>query len=121
MSERLGVDVVPVETPDECVRGSQIVIAITSSREPVFDGNLLEAGTHVTAAGSNSWTKREIDDTTLQRSELIVVDNLEQAKIECGELIWAAERGDFRWRHAIELHQVVSGQVPGRPSPDGIK
>jgi ornithine cyclodeaminase/alanine dehydrogenase-like protein (mu-crystallin family) len=120
MSERLGVEVVPAESSDECVRGSQIVIAITSAREPVFDGQLLEPGTHVTAAGSNSWMKREIDETTLQRSELIVVDNLEQAKIECGELIWAAERGSFQWRRAVELHQVVSGQVPGRPSPDGI-
>ena len=120
MAKRLGVDVVPVASPDDWVRGSHIVVAITSAREPVFDGALLEAGTCVVAAGSNSWTKREVDDTTIQRAALVVVDNLEQAQMECGELIWAVERGTFRWRQAVELHQVVSGQVKGRPSEDAI-
>ena len=94
--------------------------SITSAREPVFDGNLLEPGTLVVAAGSNSWMKREVDETTIERASLIAVDNLEQAKIECGELIWAAERGPFTWRKVHELHEVVSGAVPGRPSTDAI-
>jgi ornithine cyclodeaminase/alanine dehydrogenase-like protein (mu-crystallin family) len=120
MREKVGADVVPVGSPEECVRGSQVVVAITTAREPVFDGALLEAGTHVTAAGSNSWMKREIDETTIERAAVIAVDNLEQAKIECGELIWAAERGPFKWRDAVELHEVVSGKVNGRPSADAI-
>lgn len=120
MEDRLGVEVTPVATSDECLRGSQIVVAITNSREPVFDGNLIEPGTHVTAAGNNSWTKREIDETTITRASLVVVDNLQQAKIECGELIWAVERGAFKWRQAVELHEVVSGKVNGRPSDDAI-
>ncbi len=119
-SERLGVEVVPVASSDECVLGSQIVIAITNGREPVFDGKALEPGTHVTAAGSNSWTKREIDETAIKRADLIVVDNLEQAKMECGELIWAAERGSLSWRRVVELHQIVGGQVDGFPSSDAI-
>jgi ornithine cyclodeaminase len=120
MRERVGADVVPVTSAEECIQGSQIVVAITTAREPVFDGSLLEPGQHVTAAGSNSWMKREIDDTTIERAALIAVDNLEQAKIECGELIWAAERGSFRWRNAVELHEVVSGKVAGRPALDAI-
>ncbi len=64
--------------------------------------------------------KREVDAKTIERASVIAVDNLEQAKIECGELIWAAERGTFRWRDAIELHEVVSGTVSGRPSADAI-
>jgi ornithine cyclodeaminase len=119
MAERVGVDVVPVASAAECIGGSQIVVAITTAREPVFDGALLEPGTHVTAAGSNSWMKREVDETTIERASVIAVDNLEQAKIECGELIWAAERG-FRWHRAVELHQVVSGRVDGYPSADAI-
>lgn len=120
MAQRFGIEVVAVATPAECIRGSQIVVAITSAREPVFDGALLEPGTCVVAAGSNSWTKREVDETTIQRAALVAVDNLEQARTECGELIWAVERGTFRWRQAVELHQVVSGQVKGRPAEDAI-
>ncbi|MDA1010532.1 MAG: ornithine cyclodeaminase family protein [Chloroflexi bacterium] len=120
MAEQLGVSVEPVESAQAAVRGSQIVVTITNAREPVFDGNDLEPGTHVIAAGSNSWMKREIDETTIRRADLIVVDNLEQAQIECGELMAAATSGAFRWRQAVELHQVVGGQVAGRPSDEAI-
>jgi ornithine cyclodeaminase len=102
------------------VKGSQIVVTITNASDPVLDGAWLEPGTLVNAAGSNSWRRREIDNTTIERSALVVVDNLEQAKYECGELIFAAERGVFRWPAAVELHEVVSGKVPGRPSTQAI-
>ena len=120
MTERLGVEVVPVATTEASVQGSQIVIAITNAREPVFDGNLIEPGACVIAAGSNSYAKREVDTTTIQRASVVAVDNLEQAKIECGELIWAVDRGEFRWQQAVELHRIVSGQVSGRPTADAI-
>ncbi|MGE3856371.1 MAG: ornithine cyclodeaminase family protein [Dehalococcoidia bacterium] len=120
MRERLGLEVVGVGTPEECVRGSDIVDVITSSWLPVFDGNLLEPGTCVIAAGVNSWQKREIDDTTIRRADVIAVDNLDNAKAECGELIWAAAEGWFRWTTPVELHEIVSGKVDGCPSPDAI-
>ena len=117
MADDLGIDVVPVDSTEACLGGSQIVVAITNSRTPVFDGALIEPGTHVNAAGGNSYARCEIDDTTITRSSVIAVDNLDQAKMECGELIAAADRGVFRWGQAVELHQVVSGQVSGRSSP----
>jgi ornithine cyclodeaminase/alanine dehydrogenase-like protein (mu-crystallin family) len=120
MKERLGVNIEPVATPGAAVKGSQIVVVITTAREPVFDGALLEPGTHVTAAGSNSAFKREIDETTIQRASLVAIDNIEQAKMECGELIQAADRGLFLWNQAHSLSDVVGGKVPGRPSEDAI-
>ena len=120
MRERTGLEVVGVATPEACVQGSHIVVTITSAREPVFDGALLEPGTCVIAAGVNSWQKREVDETTIRRASLIAVDNLENAKRECGELIWAAERGWFRWTTPVELHEIVSGKVDGYPSSEAI-
>ena len=120
MSAELGVDVRPVESAHDAVAGSAIVCAITNSREPVFDGESLAPGTHVNAAGSNHWMRREVDETTIRRSDVVVVDDLEDAKIECGELIWAAERRAFRWENAVELRDVVSGRVAGRPSPEAV-
>lgn len=84
------------------------------------DGALLDPGTHVNAAGGNSYARCEVDDTTITRSSVVAVDNLDQAKMECGELIAAADRGVFRWGQAVELHQIVSGQLTGRPTPDAI-
>ena len=120
MSERLNVEVAPVDSAEECVRDADVAITITSSREPVLKGEWLKDGAHVNAAGGNHWMRREIDPAAVARSALIVVDDLEQAKIECGDLIWAAERAAFRWAMAHELKDVVSGRMSGRPSEDSI-
>ena len=120
MSTELGMDVRPAESPHEAVSQAAVVCAITNSREPVFDGDALALGAHVNAAGSNHWMRREIDETTIRRSDVVAVDDLEDAKIECGELIWAAERRAFRWEQAVELRDIVAGWRDGRPSPDAI-
>ena len=119
-SERLGVDVQPVESAQECVEGADIVIAITSAREPVVLGDWLAPGAHVNAAGGNHWLRREIDEAAVLKSEQIVVDDLEQARIECGDLMWLEARGIFRWDMAHELQDVVAGRVPGRLSQEGV-
>ena len=119
-SERLAVDVQAVESAQECVEGADIVIAITSAREPVVLGDWLAEGAHVNAAGGNHWQRREIDEATVLRSEMIVVDDLEQAKVECGDLMWLEARGSFRWGMAHELSDVVAGRLPGRVSQEGV-
>ena len=120
MEDRVGTEVVPVGTTEECVSGSDVVVTITNAREPVFDGNLLEPGMHINAAGNNGAAKREIDEKTIQRADLIVLDNKDQAQIECGELITAAANGTFRWAEAFELHHIVGGKVNGRPSNEAV-
>jgi alanine dehydrogenase len=120
MSAELGISVEPAATAEEAVGEADVVCAITSAREPVFDGNALRPGTHVNAAGSNHWMRREVDETTIRRAALVVVDDVEDARRECGELIWAAERRAFRWERAVELRDVVGGRVNGRPSPEAI-
>ena len=119
-SERLGVEVKAVDSAQGCVEGANIVIAITSAREPVVLGEWLAEGAHVNAAGGNHWLRREIDEAAVTRSELIVVDDLEQAKVECGDLMWLEARGSFRWDMAHELSDVVAGRVPGRLSAEGV-
>lgn len=120
MTEELLVDVRAAASPEEAVANADVICTITNSREPVFDGTKLKLGAHVNAAGSNGWIRREDDDTTIKRSDLIVCDAVSDAKIECGELIWAAERRTFRWETAVDLRDVVGGRVQGRPSPDSI-
>jgi ornithine cyclodeaminase/alanine dehydrogenase-like protein (mu-crystallin family) len=120
MEQRLGVPVTPVATPRECVEASDVVITITNSAEPVLEGRWLAPGTHVNAAGNNNWQHREVDESTIARSGIVAVDDLEQAKIECGELMSAVARGVFRWEQAREIRQVVAGLAPGRTSPEQI-
>lgn len=120
MSASLGVAMQPMDSPEDTVRDSDIIITITSAREPVFDGKLLQNGVHINAAGSNLLIKREIDEETVRRAHVIIVDDKEQAQIESGDLLPAIERGVLTWERVRTLGDVVAGVVPGRTSPSDI-
>jgi alanine dehydrogenase len=120
MSQQLGLPVEPASSAEAAVKGMDVVITSTSAREPVFDGNWLMPGTHVNAIGSNSLMRREIDDTTVRRSALVVVDSKDQARVECGDLLNPLERGLIRWEQIRELGDVVAGLAPGRRQASDI-
>jgi ornithine cyclodeaminase/alanine dehydrogenase-like protein (mu-crystallin family) len=120
MSESLGVAMQPAETPEETVRDSDVVITITTAREPVFDGRHLPQGVHVNAAGANFLMKREVDEETVRRAHVVVVDDKEQAKIECGDLLAPIERGVIAWERVRTLGEIVAGITPGRTSPADV-
>jgi ornithine cyclodeaminase/alanine dehydrogenase len=120
MAQRLGVAVTAVESAEAAVRDADVIITVTTAREPVLAGEWLKPGACVLAAGGNHVLRREIDSATLERAHPIVADDLDQAKTECGELIAAAERGKVRWEAVRELRQVVAGQTAGRGSADAI-
>ncbi len=120
MSDKLDIEVTPVEAVDQGVEASDIVITVTTARTPVFSGSALKPGTCVLAAGSNHWMRQELDKDTFARADLITVDDFEQSKIECGELMAAVQAGVVRWEQVRELRDVVSGTIPGRPSEDAI-
>lgn len=113
-AEATGIGVVPAGSPEAAVRGQDIVVTATTSAEPVFKGEWLAAGTHINAVGSNFLTRREIDGETVRRSACVIVDSLEQARMECGDLALAAREEAFYWEDARELGLVVVGEFPGR-------
>ena len=114
MSERLGIEVAPVESPKQAVERAHILVAITSSRIPVFDGHWLQPGTHIVAVGGADQYVTELEGRTFERVGTLVVDDVAQARVECGELILATSEGLVMWEGIRELWQVVDGVVPGR-------
>src|SRR5215471_2453870 len=109
ISSMLGVDVVPVESPEEAARGQSIVITATSAREPVLKGEWIEPGTHLNVVGSNFLSKAEVDVETIKRASIIAVDSIEQSRIEAGDLLPAIERGVINWESITELGRIVAG------------
>ncbi|MEP7340494.1 MAG: ornithine cyclodeaminase family protein [Acidobacteriota bacterium] len=109
----------PVESP-EAAADADVLITITSSREPVVEGAWLKPGAHINAAGGNSILRREFDDETIKRAALLTVDSLDQAKIESGEFVMAVEKGLLTWERVKEMRYVVAGQMQGRTSDEQI-
>lgn len=115
-----GFPVAGAGTAEEAVRGADVVITATSSREPVVRGEWLEPGTHINAVGANMLDRRELDDASLSRASLIAVDTLEQAREEAGDLVQGLNAIRGGWGGVIELHEVVAGSRPGRSSAADI-
>ena len=91
-----------------------VVITATTAKEPVLRGEWLAEGSHINAIGSNFLSRQELDVETVRRSACVVVDSIEQAKMESGDLSRAAEADAFYWEDARELGLVVTGEFPGR-------
>jgi len=110
----------PAESAEAAVRGAHVVNVITKSAEPVLKGEWLEPGQHVNAAGSNALTRREIDDATVRKCDVITVDGRGTARNECGDLLSAVEKGWLRWDYLTEIGEVIAGKAPGRTSAKQI-
>ncbi len=100
--------------PQEVVLDADIVICATTSATPLFDGNDIKAGTHITAVGTFVPEKREVDTTTIRRANRIVVDSHEACSEEAGELIIPNTEAD------AEIGEIVNGNKPGRQADDEI-
>lgn len=102
--------------PEEAVRAADVIITITGSSEPVFDGAWLREGTHVNAAGVSFPNKRELDSETLRRAARVVADSAEAARIDGGDLLL----NDFEWDRMEELGPIIAGRLPGRRTEEEI-
>jgi alanine dehydrogenase len=123
MTELLKVKVRPVSSPEEIVKGSDIVMCATNSSQPVFDGNWLEPGQLVTTLVNTDGVHRrtEADATTMLRSDFIVVNSVEAVKMnQQRELLDLIEGGSFGWDKVCEMGQVITGEHPGRTSDQQI-
>jgi alanine dehydrogenase len=120
MSDRLQIDVVPGASPEDTVRGSDIVSTITTASSPLFDAAWLSPGTHINAAGSNSLIRREVGEDVLKVSRPIVVDSVETALKEAGDLLPVMEKGRLSERQLVELGDIILGRHPGRSKPEDI-
>ena len=120
MSDRLGLDVVPAASPEDAVRGSDIVSTITTAANPLFDAAWLSPGTHINAAGSNSVIRREVGEDVLKLCRPIVVDSVDTALKEAGDLLPLLEKGRLSERQLVELGDVILGRRPGRAKAEDI-
>ncbi len=120
MSEYCNTRVVAVHSPEEAAAEKDIVICASGSRSPLFDGRVLDEGTHINAIGSNFLEKTELDVTTIQRADIIVCDSIAQCRLEAGDFVAALENGATDWQLMHELSDVVTDRTPGRASTEQI-
>ncbi len=97
-----------------------VVVTVTTSRDPVLRGEWLRPGALVCAVGANDPRSRELDNVVLERASFVCCDSKEQARIESGDLIEPVEAGVLDWLEVHELHEVVAGETAGRHDESDI-
>lgn len=100
---------VVAESAEAAVRDAPIVVTATSSKDPVIEAAWIKPGTLINAMGSNVANRREIPAELMQPPNRVVVDDLEQARIEAGDIILAGS-----WANVAELKDVQRGHDPAR-------
>jgi ornithine cyclodeaminase len=99
--------------PREAVQDADVVLAATTATTPLFDGDDLPPGTHVTGVGAFTPEMQEIDAKTIARAR-VVVDSREACLAEAGDIIQARAEID------AELGEIVNGKQPGRQTDSEI-
>jgi len=106
--------VVEAVDSDTCAREADVICTCTTSKVPTFDGRLVREGTHLNLVGGFQPDGREVDDSVISRSR-IVVDTFEGALAEAGDLLIPLhDKLIVRDQIVGDLHQIVSGKIVGR-------
>ena len=115
--EAHGLTVEIAESIDELAEYCRTIVTCTASHEPLLKRSMIRPGTHVTAVGSDTPEKQELDSRILGSAGLVVVDSLSQGLIR-GEVARSIEAGTITPDQVVELGQVLDGSAPGRSDPD---
>ncbi|NIO09305.1 MAG: hypothetical protein GTO40_15355, partial [Deltaproteobacteria bacterium] len=123
MTDVVGAEIIPVDSPEKAMDGADIVLCMGNSNTPLFDGNWLKPGMHVASISAgrdkthrdlNEDERRELDDTTFERSSLIIISS--RAQMAWDEQDHLARQSD----KLFDLGELLQGKVKGRKSEQEI-
>jgi alanine dehydrogenase len=105
---------------EAAVRGADLIVTVTTAKEPILKQGWLKPGAHINAVGSHRPDLREIDGTTLACAK-IVVESREAIMAECGDILLAIKEGAIS-QDSIhgEIGEVLACTKVGRKSADEI-
>jgi len=113
-SRDLKLPVTAVNSVREAVISADILVTVTTAKEPVFDGNDLKPGTHINAVGYQGPTSRELDTTTVKKAR-IIVDTHEGCMAEAGDLLVPIQQGELSTEDIYaDLGEIICDQRKGR-------
>lgn len=114
-----GFDVAVTLDADEILAECDLVVTTTPAAVPVLRTVALRPGTHITAVGSDTAAKQELDAGILARADVVVADSRAQCR-ERGEIHHALAAGALAEDRVVELGDVIAGRAAGRTGDDQI-
>lgn len=114
-----GFEVTVAGSVSEVCSNSELIVTTTPATSPLIMKDMVKPGTHITAMGSDSPAKSELDPALLAAADVVAVDSLSQCK-GSGELHHALDANRLSEKDVVELGDVIAERASGRTSEDGI-
>ena len=112
-------DIQIVDSIDELAEQCNVIITTTPSTQPLLQSHQIRPGTHITAIGSDTSEKRELDTAIINKADVVVSDSIPQSRSR-GEVYQARLHGNLDESKLIELGNLIQNPALGRKSNEQI-
>jgi len=117
--EGLGFRTATTFDPEEVASTCNLIVTATPSHRPLLAAGQIRKGTHITAMGSDTAEKQELDPEILRLADRLVVDSLSQGRLR-GEMFKALQAGAIAEAKPVELGTAIADPGLHRQSDDEI-
>lgn len=107
------------KTPSEVAENCNLIVTTTPSEVPLLFAKDILPGTHITAMGSDTEKKQELDPEILRRADIVISDSLQQSKSR-GEIFQAVKAGAVEYEKVIELGNAIQNKTLQRTNENQI-
>ncbi len=104
--ELVGYNVRTTLKAEDIAANCNLIVTATPSKSPLLSADLIRQGTHITAMGSDTPEKNELDPRILQKADIIVADSISQCLLR-GEIHQALKAGVLEKERIVELGNVI--------------
>jgi len=106
---RVVAQVVPVKSgANAACNGADVVVTATSATTPFLSRADIRPGTLVAAVGSGTPERSELEGPLIGNAAIVIVETVDAARREAGDLIGAAENGNLDWRTVLSLGDILA-------------
>lgn len=114
-------DIIAVKSANEAIDNADVIITVTSSKKPVFDGTKVKKGATISAVGSYQPDMQETPPELLQRASKIYFDSKEAVLSEAGDLLVPLENEEITKKNFMgDIGQVINQKIVGRENEEEI-
>ncbi|MFX1476527.1 MAG: ornithine cyclodeaminase family protein [Promethearchaeota archaeon] len=116
----LGIRVSIANTGDDLLNNVDVLVAATTSTIPLFSGEKVNEGTHISSIGAHAPASRELDSIIIKRASLVVAGLKEACVAEAGDYIIPINEGIIGEDDIISIGDIITARKPGRTSDSEI-
>lgn len=120
IENELGIEVEIAEKGDDLLINTDIIVAATTSTTPLFSGEKVAEGTHISSIGAHAPAARELDSTTIKRASLLAAGLKEACLAEAGDYIIPINEGIIKEDDIVSVGEIITGEKQGRTSDSDI-